>query len=69
MIISGELADNTIVTCDYSPATGTLTYASEAKPLPAGVTTPRAGKRTLNLDPHGYMVEDPDDEDDDEMRD
>ena len=56
MIISGELQDNSIVTCDYDAAVGALSYASEAKPLPAGGATPRAGKRPINLDPMGYMV-------------
>ncbi|KAI8463666.1 MAG: P-loop containing nucleoside triphosphate hydrolase protein [Monoraphidium minutum] len=73
MIISGELQDNSSVTADYDPASGRLTYSSEPKPLPAGGAAPRGGgKRPLNLDPMGYMVEggsDDDDDDDDAMRD
>jgi hypothetical protein len=68
MIISGELEDSTTVTCDYSGITGTLAYSSEPKPVLPGAATPRSnGKRPINLEPMGYTVEDPDD-DDDEMR-
>jgi hypothetical protein len=73
MIIGGELEDSSTVTAGYNPVAGRLTYAVEAKPLPAGgAATPRGGKRPINsLDPMGYMVDEPDDgsEDDDEMRD
>ena len=65
MIIGGELPDSSIVTAGVDPATGRLTYSVEAKPLPAGVTTPRAGgKRPIH--PAGFMVEEPDEDEDDE---
>jgi hypothetical protein len=71
MIIAGSLPDSSTVTVGYDAAAGGLSYSVEAKPLPAGATTPRGGKRPINLDPMGYMVDEPsdDDDDDDEMRD
>ncbi|GBG00245.1 chaperone [Raphidocelis subcapitata] len=70
MIIAGTLPDSSTVTVGYDAAAGGLTYGVEAKPLPAGGAEPRAGKRPINLDPMGYMVDEPSsDEDDEEMRD
>jgi hypothetical protein len=70
MIIGGELEDSSTVTVGYDPAAGRMTYAVEAKMMPAGATTPRGGKRPINLGP--YMVDEPnsdDDDDDADMRD
>jgi hypothetical protein len=64
MIIAGELEDSSTVTVGYDAAAGHMTYAVEAKMMPAGATTPRGGgKRPINLGP--YMVDEPDSDDDD----
>lgn len=69
MIVSGQLPDSSIVTCDSDPISGPLSYSVEGKPLPEGAAANGGfmGQLKRQLEPFGSNALDDDDEEEDDL--